>query len=239
MRKIQEKMTKRIMILTKLSTFIWKAIFRKTRVLYIFVVRSTLIYDVFVWHMVKNKKSRSINKLAILQNRCLRSIFEVCKIISIFVLKVKTHVALIDLHLNHLQTQMQYRMKITNISSVVRRECKFITSKLSNDSERSRMHKFISKELKHKWVSRQLIEKQKYLTITRFLSERSLSWSITTRNCSTIEEKTRWIAFTSIAERRNELRMCSSCRLQSRRKSITSTEKDLSSTINWRRSKAF
>jgi hypothetical protein len=47
-RKIQKKMTKQIMIFTKLSIFIWKTIFRKTRVLYIFVVRSILIYDVFV-----------------------------------------------------------------------------------------------------------------------------------------------------------------------------------------------
>jgi hypothetical protein len=39
-RKIQEKMTKQIMILTKLLTFIWEVIFRKTRVLYIFVIRS-------------------------------------------------------------------------------------------------------------------------------------------------------------------------------------------------------
>jgi hypothetical protein len=65
-RKIQEKMTKQIMILKKLSIFIWKTIFRKTRMLYIFVVHSTLTCDVFVWHMLKNKKSRMINKLAII-----------------------------------------------------------------------------------------------------------------------------------------------------------------------------
>jgi hypothetical protein len=47
-RKIQEKMTKQIMILTKLSIFIWKAIFRKIWMLYIFVVRLVFIYDVFV-----------------------------------------------------------------------------------------------------------------------------------------------------------------------------------------------
>jgi hypothetical protein len=80
-RKIQEKMTKQIMIFTKLSIFIWKTIFRKIRMLYIFVVCSILIYDVFVWHMLKNKKSRMINKLAIIQNRCLWSIFESFQII--------------------------------------------------------------------------------------------------------------------------------------------------------------
>jgi hypothetical protein len=47
-RKIQEKMTKQIIIFTKLSIFIWKTIFRKTQILYIFVVYLILIYDVFV-----------------------------------------------------------------------------------------------------------------------------------------------------------------------------------------------
>jgi hypothetical protein len=101
-RNIQKKMTKQIMIFTKLSIFIWKTIFRKTRMLYIFVVRSILTYDVFVWHMLKNKKSRMINKLAIIQNHCLRSIFESFRITSISIVKVETHVVFIDLHLNQL-----------------------------------------------------------------------------------------------------------------------------------------
>jgi hypothetical protein len=36
------------MIFTKLSIFILKTIFRKIRILYIFVVYSIFIYDVFV-----------------------------------------------------------------------------------------------------------------------------------------------------------------------------------------------
>jgi hypothetical protein len=159
-RKIQEKMTKQIMIFTKLSIFIWEAIFRKTRILYIFVIRSIHTYDVFVWHMLKNKKSKMINKLAIIQNRCLRNIFESFQIISISILKIETHVAFIDLHLNQLLIQIKYRMRIANMSNIIRRKCRSITSKLSNDSERSRMHKFTSSELKHEWIAQQLIDKQ-------------------------------------------------------------------------------
>jgi hypothetical protein len=44
--KIQKKMTKQIMILTKLSTFTWRVIFCKTRILHIFVVLLTLIYKI-------------------------------------------------------------------------------------------------------------------------------------------------------------------------------------------------
>jgi hypothetical protein len=167
-RKIQEKMTKQIMIFTKLSIFIWKAIFRKTRMLYIFVVRSILTYDVFVWHMLKNKKSRMINKLAVIQNHCLRSIFESFRVISISILKAETYVVFIDLHLNQLQTQIKYRMRIANMSNIIRKECRSITSKLSNDSKRSRMHKLISSELKHEWVAQQLIDKQTSSIVIRF-----------------------------------------------------------------------
>jgi hypothetical protein len=167
-RKIQKKMTKQIMIFTKLSIFIWRTIFHKTRMLYIFVVRFVFIYDVFVWHMLKNKKSKMINKLAIIQNRCLRSIFESFRIISISILKVESHVAFIDLHLNQLQIQIKYRMQIASISNIIRRECKSITSKLNNDSDKSRMHKFTSSELKHEWVTQQLIDKQTSSIAARF-----------------------------------------------------------------------
>jgi hypothetical protein len=54
--------------------------------------------------MLKNKKSKMINKLAVIQNRCLRSISESFRVTPISILKAETHVALIDLHLNQLQT---------------------------------------------------------------------------------------------------------------------------------------
>ncbi len=146
----------------------WQAIFRKIRMLYIFVIRSILTYDVFVWYMLKNKKSKMINKLAVLQNCCLWNIFRSFRIISISILKAETHVALINLHLNQLQIQIKYRMRIADMSNIIRKECKLITSKLSNDSERSRMHKLISNELKHEWIAQQLIDKQTSSIIARF-----------------------------------------------------------------------
>jgi hypothetical protein len=136
--------------------------------LYIFVVRSIFIYDVFVWQMLKNKKLKMINKLAIIQNRCLRNIFESFRIISISILKAETHVVFIDLYLNQLQTQIKYCMRIANMSNIIRKECKSITSKLSNDFERFWMHKLISSELKHEWITQQLIDKQTSSIAVRF-----------------------------------------------------------------------
>jgi hypothetical protein len=51
-------------------------------------------------------------------------------------------------------------MRIANMSNIIRKKCKSITSKLSNDFKKSRMHKLNSSELKHKWVTQQLIDKQ-------------------------------------------------------------------------------
>jgi hypothetical protein len=147
-RKVQEKIMKQLMTLIKLSTFIWDIIFRKIRILYIFVVRSILIYETTVWHVFKKKKTRTISKLAIIQNRCLRSIFETFRVILIAVLKTETHVALIDIHLNRLQTHARYRMRVEDMSTMIRKTCDRITNKLSDDSERSRLHRLISSELK-------------------------------------------------------------------------------------------
>jgi hypothetical protein len=135
-RKIQEKTTKQFMILTKLSTFTWEAIFRKARMLYIFVVRSVLIYEFFVW------------------------------------LKIETHVVFIDIHLDHLQTQIRYRMRIGGISAIIRKECRSITNKLSNVLERIRLHRLIFGELKHERVKQQLSNKQKFSSVSR-----SISWA--------------------------------------------------------------
>ncbi len=109
-----------------------------------------------------------INKLAVIQNHCLRSIFESFRIISISILKIETHVAFINLHLNQLQTQIKYRMRIANMSNIIRKECKSITSKLSNNFEKFRMHKLISSELKHEWIAQQLIDKQTSSIVVRF-----------------------------------------------------------------------
>jgi hypothetical protein len=47
--------------------------------------------------------------------------------------KFETHVVFIDLHLNQLQIQIKYRVRIANRSNIIYKECRLITNKLSND----------------------------------------------------------------------------------------------------------
>jgi hypothetical protein len=53
------------------------------------------------------------------------------------------------------------------MSNIIRKECKLITSKLSIDFEKSWMHKLISSELKHEWITQQLIDKQTFSITVR------------------------------------------------------------------------
>jgi hypothetical protein len=52
--------------------------------------------------------------------------------------------------------------------NIIRKKCKSITSKLSNDLEKSRMHKLTSNELKDEWITQQLIDKQTFSIAVRF-----------------------------------------------------------------------
>jgi hypothetical protein len=163
-RKIQKKMIMQFMIFTKISTFTWDVIFCKTRVLYTFVIRSVLIYETTIWHIFKTRKTRIISKLVVIQNKCLRIIFEVFRVTLVSILEIETHVSLIDLHLNQLQTHARYRMRVEDMSLMIRRECDKITHKLSTNLDRSCTHREITDELKRAWAKLQLFTNQRSST---------------------------------------------------------------------------
>ncbi len=163
-RKVQKKMIRQFMTLTKMSTFTWDVIFRKIRVLYTFVIRSVLTYGTAIWHTLKTKKTRITSKLAVIQNKCLRSIFEVFRVTFVSILEIETHVLFIDLHLNQLQTHARYCMQIESMSLMIRRECDKITHKLSTSFNRFRIHREISDEFNRAWAELQLFTNQRSST---------------------------------------------------------------------------
>jgi hypothetical protein len=80
------------MTLIKILASIWKIIFSKSRVVYIFVVCSIMIYVSSIWHMLKKKRTSINEKLMMLQNKCLRIVINVFRVILIFVLKAETYI---------------------------------------------------------------------------------------------------------------------------------------------------
>jgi hypothetical protein len=92
------------MILSKISISTWDAIFVRIKQIYTTMIRSTIIYEFVVWHIlkkVKNVKS-SINKFIIMQNKCLRTIVEAFRITFISMLKAKIYIFFMNAHLDQL-----------------------------------------------------------------------------------------------------------------------------------------
>jgi hypothetical protein len=138
--------------------------------LYTFVIRLIFIYETTIWHTFKTKKTKIINKLAVIQNKCLRSNFETFRVTFVSILEIETHVSFIDLHLNQLQTHARYRMQVENMSLMIRRECDKITHKFSTSLDRFRTHKEISNEFKRAWTKSQLFTNQRSSTNVVFVS---------------------------------------------------------------------
>jgi hypothetical protein len=140
-RKIQKKMIRQSMTLIKISALIWRIIFSKSRVVYIFVIRSIIIYVSSIWHMFKKKRTSINEKLTMLQNKCLRIVTDVFRVTLISVLKVKTYIISMNIHLNQLQTQTRFRLRIELCATFITDSCKAIAYKLRDCIERRRRHR--------------------------------------------------------------------------------------------------
>ena len=104
-KKTQDKMTNQTLTLTKLIALTWKVTFNKVRHIYKAIIKSDIICESMTWHELKNIKlisKKMINDWTIIQNNCLRRIFDVYKTIFIAKLKTKTHISFINIHLNEL-----------------------------------------------------------------------------------------------------------------------------------------
>lgn len=92
-----------------LQRLLWGATISKAKQVYTAVVPPAMTYRSTVWHPSKYiKKSSSTNKLAVTQNKSLRTIAEAFKDLPIPVLNAETFIASINIHLSHLQAKARY-----------------------------------------------------------------------------------------------------------------------------------
>ena len=158
-KKIQKKMIKQTITLIKISTFIWRATLKRARRVYTAIIRSTMIYELTVWHIFKKiKKSRILNKLIIIQNKCLRVITEIFKVTSIAVLETKSHVVSITNHLNQLQMNVKHRLTATDVVSLIKKLCQKIAKKLREIRDQARTANAILEAHKREWVNKLQID---------------------------------------------------------------------------------
>lgn len=139
--------------LIKISTSTWGAIFSKARQVYTTVICPAMTYGLVVWHTSKNvKKSNSIEKLAVLQNKCLQTIAGAFKATSISVLEAKMFIAFIGIHLDQLQTKAQYWLRVNCQSKFLAKTSTSIANKLCGKTKRKRVQKQNLGILKHRSI---------------------------------------------------------------------------------------
>ena len=86
-----------------------------------------------------------INDLTIIQNNCLRRIFDVYKTIFIAKLKTKTHISLINIHLNELQTKARQRLQCSKHYERIKKIKRKIHKTFKKKRNRHKKAKLISK----------------------------------------------------------------------------------------------
>jgi hypothetical protein len=152
------------MTLSKILISTTDAIFARVRQIYTTMIRSTIIYEFVVWHILKKVKNvkTSTNKLIIMQNKCLRTITEMFKVTLISMLEAEIYISLIDAHLDQLQTSIKIRLRFEKLQRLIANSCKTIINKLRDRAERRRNRNSISSEKKHNWMKR-ILQKQTLL----------------------------------------------------------------------------
>ena len=159
-------MTNQTLALTKLIASIWKITFNKIRHIYKTMIKSNIIYESIAWHELKNTKlisKKTINDLTIIQNNCLRRIFDVYKTILIAKLKTKTHILFINIHLNELQAKAKQRLQSSEHYERIEKIKRKIHRTLKKEKNKHRKTEFISRFRKKVWLKsfNKSIKKQK------------------------------------------------------------------------------
>ena len=86
-----------------------------------------------------------INDLTIIQNNCLRRIFDVYKTTSIAKLKTETHISFIDIYLNELQVKVKQRLQSSEHYERIEKIKRKIHRTLKEKRDKQRKTEFISR----------------------------------------------------------------------------------------------
>lgn len=92
-KKIQNRMVTQTQALTKITVSTWRASFLRARHVYLAVIRPAMTYGLTAWHArldIKDARKSVVEKLAVIQNRCLRAVAGAYKATPIEVLHAET-----------------------------------------------------------------------------------------------------------------------------------------------------
>lgn len=101
-KKIQERMMKQTCALTKVTASTWGATFARARQVYSAVVRPAMTYVSAMWYSptgTKGAKQGTVDKIEVIQNKCLRAIAGAYRATPIEVLQAETLIPPMKEHL--------------------------------------------------------------------------------------------------------------------------------------------
>jgi len=148
LRQIEANHVTRMLTLSHLEVFTWKAIFTKARQVYSAVVRSEIAFEASVWHQrdKKDELSSKERRLETLQNQTLRHVAEVFKRVSIETLEAETYTSSLHVHLNMLQNKITLHSRVNDRTQEIRQACELIRARLT------RVNRVISRSLVSKKI---------------------------------------------------------------------------------------
>ncbi len=135
------------MILSRLTTFTWKACFARVRLIYSSIVKLAIIYDNLVWyasHERSNNFSATTTQFMKIQKIVLRIVFEDFRITSLKILKEETHVQFIHFHLSHLQVTIRNRLNKHEHRTLIKNFCNQIKNRFVDTREKRRQHDILT-----------------------------------------------------------------------------------------------
>jgi hypothetical protein len=157
-RAIQKKMITQMMTLSRLTTFTWKTCFARVRLIYSSIIRLAVIYDSLVWyasHERSNSVSATTTQLMKIQKIALRIVFEDFRVTFLKILKEKSHVQFIHLHLFHLQITIRDWLNKHEHRTLINEFCNRIKNRFINARKRRRRHDILtSEERKQRWYEK-------------------------------------------------------------------------------------
>ena len=135
-KKMLSKMKTQINILHRTTVSIWKVTFTRIHHIYSAVIRSVLVYEAAVWHVFISVKSEmwqfqsSAVKLKKMQNKCLQTVAEIYRAISITVVKTEIYTSSLSIYLDFKVTSFYRYYKNAEMKKIITATCNKIHCKL-------------------------------------------------------------------------------------------------------------
>lgn len=154
-KRLQEKMARQMLALSRTTASTWGATFTKSRQVYTAVIRPALTYGSPVWHTpetLRHSRKTVNKKLQTIQNTGIRRVLGAYKATPTAVLEAEAGIPPIDLHIDSLQLKARQRLHSSGMTTLINQACSRIRSQLRGRRGRTRTHQRTPGQAKTTWA---------------------------------------------------------------------------------------